>query len=361
MSNKPILLITGINGLIGRAAARRFAEQFQVVGFDRAVESEQPENVDVLEVDLTSADSLIQGLASLHARYGGRIASVLHLAAYHNDAGEPSPLYQDVTVAGTERLLRALQFFDVGQFVFTSSMLVHAPCEPGEPIDESSPLEPKGPYPRSTAATERVVFSQRGTIPVVVPRIASVYNADCRSVPLAHQIQSIYERRLLSHVYPGDLAHGQAMLHRDDLVDALERIVSLRDRLPPEFVLLLGEMETLPYGDLQEWLGRLIHGQSWTTVFIPKTLGKAGTWVQEHLPLTESPLLKPAKIDRADDHYELQTSTARLILGWEPKHMLRQVLPEMVARLKADPVRWYQVNGLNLPKSLQRETAVVEV
>ena len=40
--------------------------------------------------------------------------------------GEPSPKYEEVTVRGTERLLRGLKDFDVGQFVFSSTMIVHA-------------------------------------------------------------------------------------------------------------------------------------------------------------------------------------------------------------------------------------------
>jgi len=41
--------------------------------------------------------------------YGERIASGIHLAAYYDFSGEPSPLYDEITVRGTERLLRALQ------------------------------------------------------------------------------------------------------------------------------------------------------------------------------------------------------------------------------------------------------------
>ena len=41
------------------------------------------------------------------------------------------PLYRAVTVEGTRRLLRNLQEFEVEQFVYSSTMLVHAPCRPG--------------------------------------------------------------------------------------------------------------------------------------------------------------------------------------------------------------------------------------
>jgi nucleoside-diphosphate-sugar epimerase len=94
--------------------------------------------------------------------YGNHIASVIHLAAYYDFSGEPSPLYEQITVRGTERLLRAVKSFDVEQFVFSSSMLVHAPCEPGERITEDSPLLPKWDYPKSKVETEHLLREQHG-------------------------------------------------------------------------------------------------------------------------------------------------------------------------------------------------------
>ena len=58
--------------------------------------------------------------------HGTRIASVIHLAAYYDLSGEPSPLYEQIIVGGTERLLEQLRQFQVEQFVFSSTMLVHA-------------------------------------------------------------------------------------------------------------------------------------------------------------------------------------------------------------------------------------------
>jgi nucleoside-diphosphate-sugar epimerase len=80
-----------------------------------------------------------------------------------------------------------------------------------------------------------------------------------RSV-LAHHIARIYERRLISHLYPGGLSTGQPYLHVDDLADALMCIVEHRKELPDELPLLLGEAEAISFGELQRLLGQLIHG-----------------------------------------------------------------------------------------------------
>ena len=56
-------------------------------------------------------------------------------------------------------------------------------------------------------------------------RIAGVYDDDCHSIPLAHQIQRIYERRVTGRVYPGDVSRGQAFVHLDDTLEAIRLAV----------------------------------------------------------------------------------------------------------------------------------------
>src|SRR3546814_15372949 len=52
-------------------------------------------------------------------------------------------------------------------------------------------------------------------------------------------------------------------------------------------------------------------------------------------------------IDSSNDHYILDIARARSLLGWEPKHNLRETLPTIVAALKRHPRAWYRNNKLN--------------
>jgi nucleoside-diphosphate-sugar epimerase len=354
---KGTILVTGSSGLIGAAVVNRLGDEYRVVGFDLKGPPHPPPAAECVCVDLTSDASVAAGLARLRHGYGERIDSVIHLAAYYDFSGEPSPKYDEITVRGTERLLRQLKRFDVGQFVFSSTMLVHAPCQPDQRINEDWPLEPKWDYPKSKVQTEELIRDQHGAIPFVVMRIAGVYDDLCHSIPLANHIQRIYERRLTSRVFPGDISHGQAFLHLDDLVDSFAMLVRLRSKLPAELTLLFGEPETLSYNELQREFGSLIHGEEWETREIPKPLAKAGAWFQDYMPLTEEPFIKPWMIDLADDHFALDISRARRVLGWEPKRTLRGTLPKMIAALKADPVVWYCQNKLEPPSWLEETAA----
>jgi nucleoside-diphosphate-sugar epimerase len=346
----PVVVVTGSSGLIGSAVARRLDRAYRIVGFD----TKPPPRgapVEHHDVDLTQDDSIADALADVRRRHGSRIASVIHLAAYYDFAGEPSPLYEQVTVRGTGRLLRALWAFEVEQFFFSSSILVHAPTEPGRPIDETAPLEPKWDYPASKVQTEELLEQEHGRMPLVIARIAGVYDDMCHSIPIAHQIQRIFEKKLIAQVFPGDSTHGQSFLHLDDLARAVEAIVERRGVLGLRNTFLLGEPTTLSYDEIQRTVSRLIHGEEWETQSIPKAVAKAGAWLQDQLP-GEEPFIKPWMIDLADDHYELDITHARLALDWKPKRSLRDVLPRIVSRLVSDPEGFYHTNKLEPPKKL---------
>ncbi len=340
------LIITGSSGLIGSAFIRRVGKNYSEIGFDRAGPPHPPTETErVIDCDLSTDESVHAALEEVRRGGHTRIASVIHLAAYYSFSGKPSPLYEQVTVRGTERLLRGLRDFDVEQFIFSSTMLVHAPCEPGQRIDENSPVSPTWDYPESKVKTEQLILRERGDIPVVLLRVAGVYDDLCQSIPIAHQIQRIYENQLLGRVFPGDISHGQSFVHLNDLVEALKLAVEQRQTLPPVTTLLIGEPETLSFDELQRTISRQLHGKEWTTYRIPKVVAKAGAWLQGLLPGPD-PFIKPWMIDLADAHYALDISRARRLLGWKPRHSLRETLPKMIAALKADPTGWYKENNL---------------
>jgi nucleoside-diphosphate-sugar epimerase len=319
----------------------------------------------LIEVDLSSDESTAAALAEVRERFGTKIDAVLHLVAFFDFSGEESPLYQTVNVEGTRRLLRALQDFDIGRFIYSSTMLVHAPCKPGEYIDESQPIDPGWAYPKSKARAEAVIREEHGDIPYAILRFAGVYDEQSSVPTLAHQIARIYERDLESYFYSGSVDVGQAMLHREDMVDAVRRTLERRDELPADAEILIGEREAVGYDALQDELGYLIHGtEDWPTLRVPKPFAAAGAWAQaklepvipDALDQGESPFIKPFMIWMADAHYALDITRAQRLLGWEPRHRLKDDLPAMVADLKQDPLGWYKRNGITPPPEI-REAA----
>lgn len=355
IDDKPVVLITGSSGNLGRAITAALADAYRVVGLDRQA-TDVP--IPTFATDFSNAAAVELALLRLRERFGGRIASVIHLAAYFDQSGDDHPLYETVNVEGTRHLLRALQALEVEQFVYAGTMLVHAPCQPGERIDEGQAFDPAYAYPQSKLAAERAIEEEHGHIPFVTLRLAGVYDHDHLIPTLAQQIARIHERDLQGYFYAGSPLTGQSMLHKDDMADAVRRAVERRSELPADAVMLIGEADPVSYDALQDEIGYLVHGvEDWPTIRVPKALAAVGVWgmgkleplIPDAIDRGEQPFIRPYMAMMGDHHYALDIGRARALLGWEPRRRLKDELPGIVAELKADPLGWYRRHAITPP------------
>lgn len=350
VSDRPLVLVTGSSGLIGAHLLRELARDFRVVGLD-VHEPSRPTASDWIHCDLTDDDSVRDSLAQVAGQYGRKLASVVHLAAYFDFSGKPSPLYEELTVEGTRRLMRFLRNFETEQFIFSSTLLVMKPADEDEMLTAQSPTQAEWDYPRSKLWAERVILEERGEVPAVILRIAGVYDDNCHSLPIAQQISRIHRQQLESYFFPGNSQHGQAFVHLDDLTACIRATIERRRQLDAHEVFLIGEEDVMSYAELQEEIGRLVHGREWPTYRIPKSVAKAGAWIKEKLAGSdeEKPFIKPWMIDLADQHYPVSGQRARERLAWQPAHTLRGTLPAMIEGLKRDPQAWYEAHNIPYP------------
>jgi nucleoside-diphosphate-sugar epimerase/uncharacterized membrane protein len=356
---KPCVLITGSGGFIGSALVEHLAGQYHIIGLDRTAKS-STDSYTSLSCDLTDAGAIAASLEQAR-QLTDRFAAVIHLAAYFDFSGEEHPLYSKLNVEGTRLLIRQLKNFRVERFIYASTILVHQPGEPGLPVNEESPLQPRWAYPRSKVEAERAIREECGEMPYAILRLAGLYTEDCQSPTLAHQIDRIYRDKVTGHVYAGDTATGQSDLHIEDMLSAMVAVIERRNSLPGDFTALIGEPMVSSYEALQNAIGEQLHHHPIHTISLPKPLAKLGAWAQEKteplipdsLDQGEKPFIRPFMIDLSEDHYELDISRARQYLDWEPRHRLRDELPPMLRRLKEDPARWYRINKLTMPRWLQ--------
>ena len=349
--SKPTVLITGVAGEVGEAIVAALGDQFKIVGMDQVGKSA---SVPIIPIDLTEDASVTHAFELFRDQHGGTIASVIHLAGYFDFTGEDDPLYHTLNVAGTRRLMQALKPFRVEQLLYSGTMLVHAAVSPGEHFDEERRLDPQWIYPQSKVQAEDVIRAEHGVTPYVLFHLAGLYSDKTVVPTLAHQIARIYERAVESHLYPGNRDTGQAMVHHADMADAFRRAVDRRGTLPAETVILIGEPDPIGYADLQNRLGELLHGEEWATIRVPQVAAAAGAWVEEkampHLPNAlgggKEPFIRPFMTWQGSDHYALDISRARDLLGWSPTHNLAATLPKIVDELKRDPKAWYKANKI---------------
>lgn len=348
-NRRPVVVITGSSGLIGAKLVERFVASHEVVGLDVTPPTEAPrEGFQFVSVDLTQDEDVERVAHEVVRRVGADVASLIHLAAYYDFSGEPSDMYQKLTVEGTRRLLRSFRSAaDLQQFVFSSTLLVMKPVEDeGERLTEDSPTLAKWDYPQSKLDAEAVIHEERGNVPSVSLRMAGVYDDTGNSLPIAQHIHRIWEKKLESVLFPGDVTHGQPYVHLEDLVEAFARVVARRRDLGEEEVFLIAEPSVLSYEELQDRLGRLIHGEEWPTLRIPGAVAKMGAWIKERLPGNEE-FIKPWMIELADDHYPVDIAKAQTRLGWEPRHSLGETLPKIVDSLRQSPEEWFERHGID--------------
>jgi nucleoside-diphosphate-sugar epimerase len=355
-TGKPLVLITGAAGNIGSALMQALGDEYRIVGLDRDDDGKDG----ILEIDITSPQSMQLALEKIGQEHGRQIAAVIHLVAFFDFSGEPNPLYDKVNVEGTRNLLQALDGFEVERFVYAGTMLVHAPTEPGGRISEDTPFDPRWAYPESKKKVEDLI-REEAQMPFAILRLAGIYDTESSVPTLSHQIARIYERQLQSHLYSGPLTAGQSMLHRDDMIAAIRATLERRRELPRDAQILIGEPHAIGYDELQDRIGELIHGEDWATLRIPQPIARLGAAAQSAAePLVpdaidqgEKPFIQPFMISMADDHYALHIARAEQWLGWRPQHRLQDELPAMIANLKRDPEGWYKRNGLTAPQWLK--------
>lgn len=352
--DKKLVLVTGSAGRIGSEVAKRLGGNYQIVGFELMRAIYTSENEELVPLDVSSEESIHQAFKHIEAFYGKKIASVVHLAAYYSFEDSSYTKYNKITVEGTKRLLKVLQNFEVEQFIFSSTMLIHKSTKVGEKIKESSPLDGNWAYPRSKIETEAVIAKYRGKIPTVIMRISGVYDDNCHSIPISNQIQRIYEKSYTAHFFPGDLSCGASFLHMNDLVDLLEIAVNKRGEIPKHVTVLVGEEKTLSTKFLQDEISETLFGKKIWMMRLPKFVAWLGAWVECHIPFMAKPFIRPWMIKLADEHYELNISKAKKIFDWEPKYKLEDCLRKMCMDVQDDPVNWYKMNGLMMTKGMKK-------
>lgn len=355
MAEKQVVVITGSSGRIGTRLIEKLGPQYQPIGLDFIGVTSHVPSMEFVYVDLSSDESVEWAFKRIRQAYGNRIASIVHLAAYYSFEGTHLENYERITVKGTERLLKQAQAFQVDQFIFTSTMLVHDPSKRGVIQNEDSPIAGKWHYPASKVRTEKLIREKHGNIPYVILRIAGCYGDECDSIPLSQHMARIYEKQLASTVFPGNSSNGVSYIHFDDLVELLLLLIERRLEIPKELILLTTEEDSITYRELQTAFGKLIHDkEKWPMMWVPKPVAKIGAWVQGLSPFGPPPFIKPWMVDLADDNYEFSMERSRKILGWSPKRSLRKLLPGMVEKMKADPIAWYKRHKIPLPHSLKR-------
>lgn len=153
VSSKPVILITGGNGNLGRLVADRFeALGWEVASFDLpgSETADCAARKAVIAGDVRDTD-LLGDVIDAHAP-----RAVMHLASLLSGSSEADPaLAWDVNASASVRLMQLARERVAGPFVFASTIASYGPGLPAH-LPEDAPQWPANVYGATKVAVERV-------------------------------------------------------------------------------------------------------------------------------------------------------------------------------------------------------------
>ncbi|QOZ52015.1 NAD-dependent epimerase/dehydratase family protein [Bradyrhizobium sp. CCBAU 53338] len=170
IDGRPVVLVTGASGFIGRHLAPALVNQGWLVR--RAVRRASSADDTVL---IQSIDGGTDWTAALRD-----VDAVVHLAArvHHPESDQENHLYQSVNRDGTLQLARSAARAGVMHFVYMSTILVNGSrTDEHGPFRETDAPSPKGPYPISKAEAELglAAIAKSSSLSVTILRPPLVY------------------------------------------------------------------------------------------------------------------------------------------------------------------------------------------
>ncbi|WP_298245574.1 NAD-dependent epimerase/dehydratase family protein [uncultured Bradyrhizobium sp.] len=173
--NKPIVLVTGASGFVGRHVVPALAREGWSVR--RAVRNPEGGGDEVVIETIGPETDWRAALDGVDA--------VVHLAArvHHKNEEHAVQLYRNVNIAGTLHLARCAAAAGVRQFIFVSTVLVHGRSNEGRaPFSENDVLTPRGLYGMSKAAAEAGLrtLARDSDMKISVVRPPLVYGAGAK-------------------------------------------------------------------------------------------------------------------------------------------------------------------------------------
>ncbi len=312
------ILVTGANGLVGRALCRALLREGHEV--NALVRQRAADLTGVREWIHAGAD--FTGLEQAWPQ-GCTPDCVVHLAArvhvMRDEAPDPLAAFVATNVDGTLRVARAALARGARRFVFVSSIKAVAESDGGVPLSESTPPLPLDAYGWSKRNAEEALwqFGRDTGMEIVVVRPPLVYGPGVRANFL--QMMNAVARGIPLPL--GLVDARRSLVYTDNLADALLRCAT--HERAANLCFHVTDDEDLSVAQLLRALGRHLAKPARLVPVPPRLLRMAGALAG-----------RSAQIERLTTSLRVDASRIREQLGWYPPTTLE-------AGLEAT-ARWYR-------------------
>ena len=246
------ILITGINGFIGKRLSRKLADKkrFIVLGYEQSTINQAKKDNPNRKFDVTNEEFF----KNYHDE---TIDFIIHLAAKTSIEDSVKNPYRTffTNVVGTLNLLEFARKKHIKNFIFTSTYLYGKPEY--LPIDENHPLKPHSPYNRSKFLAEKLCenYSLEYGLNVVSLRPFYIYGPNNKESSLVQKIISGINNS--ENVVLNGLKTKRDFLYVDDFVELIPKIM---DNFPKKYnVYNVGYGVSYKIGDIAKKVARLLN------------------------------------------------------------------------------------------------------
>jgi len=303
------IVVSGANGFIGRALCRHLSGQGRVV---RAVvhrpgrTSAGQQEVILAIGPQTNWQAVLEG-----------VEIVVHLAAHvhvRSHASKDEDAFHEINTLGTRTLAEAAIRAGVKRLVYLSTVKVHGEAS-AHPFRESDVLAPQDAYARSKAAAEEELkrVAKSGLMDFVILRPPMVYGPGVKAnfLTLLHAVSN-----RVPLPFAG-IANRRSLIYLGNLVDAIAQCIVHPKAANQSFFVSDGYDVSTPdlVRAIAEAMGvrpRLFGVPKWGLEALGKVIGKS------------------KDMERLTSSLEVDTSTIRQRLGWQPPYSFAEGIQETV-------------------------------
>jgi 2-alkyl-3-oxoalkanoate reductase len=324
--NRPAVVVTGANGLLGSAFVKRLIQEDEHVRlFVRRLPP--PEIADHPQIEVVLGELGDPGAVD---RAIDGATAVFHIGAA---MGGGWPAHEAGTIAGTRNVVEACLKHDVPKMIYISSLSVidWAGHPANQPVTESATLEPtpqqRGFYTQAKLEAERIVraAAQERGLPVVILRPGQIWS---ETSPLITAAVGIRLGQWL--VVVGDDSNQPPFVHVDDVVEAI--VLSTQSPFSRGEVFQVVDNELMSREELVRLYSRARESQLRITR-IPLGLAcfLAGGIECVITTLGRPAPISPYRLRSAVAPLTFDCSMAREQLHWEPHGHTRDALRKLLA------------------------------
>jgi nucleoside-diphosphate-sugar epimerase len=325
-NSKGKILVTGASGFVGKATVQKLlAEGYEVRAFVRKlsyIDDLEKLGIEIFFGDIRHYDSFFNAAKG--------VKGIIHLAAA---LGVPFSDYMEITVGGTQNLIKIVKELKVPKIIYMSSMSVYdvTDCQPGQVLDENQiyerrPLD-RGAYTASKLEAEKIVKSsmEQSTSSWTILRPSMIVGSNTKSllkpvgIPLSSRLNVVF----------GMGMDRVRLIPVDDVTNAI--ILCLKTKASNGKIYNLNHPDSLSKRKYLSLLSKKSN-KMFFNIYVPHFVMRSMICLQEYLlgKLNKKPFLTVYRYNTSQKSVIISADRINFELNWSPQASLNDFIFNLI-------------------------------